>query len=103
MSPSLAVSEKTFLQQVKDLARLCGWRVYHTLDSRGSDPGFPDLCMARPPRVVFAELKSECGKLTPAQREWLSCLAACGVKVYVWTPREWEQVEATLQRPEAGR
>ena len=48
---------------VVDLARTLGWRVYHTYDSRRSQPGFPDLVLVRE-RILFLELKSETGKLS---------------------------------------
>ena len=46
------ISEKDFQQQVKDLARMLGWKTYHTYDSRRSDPDFPDLVMARRRPIV---------------------------------------------------
>jgi hypothetical protein len=38
------------------LVHLLGWRVYHTWDSRKSEPDFPDLVLVRD-RVMFAELQ----------------------------------------------
>jgi hypothetical protein len=49
---------------------------YHTLDSRGSQPGFPDVLALKGPRLVVAELKSEHGKLTPEQARWLAAFRA---------------------------
>ena len=50
--------------------------------------------MPRPrhPRVVFAELKRETGKLTPAQTEWLDDLAAAGVETYLWRPSMIDEI-----------
>jgi len=93
-----AVPESEFLQQVKDLAKLCGWLVYHTLDSRGSDAGFPDLVLVRRGRVVFAELKSETGKATPMQQRWLIELGNAGAAVHLWRPSDWPQIEAVIAR-----
>ena len=39
------VTEKAFQTAVVELAELCGWKVYHTYDSRRSAPGFPDLVL----------------------------------------------------------
>ena len=94
-------SEDGFLGWVRDLARrrpvADRWRTYHTLRSKGSEPGFPDLILVRPPRLIFAELKSDRGRLTKAQREWRADLEACGVEVYTWRPSERSQVEDILR------
>lgn len=92
-----SISERDFQAQVLQLARLTGWRVYHTHDSRRSAPGFPDLVLVRPPMVVFAELKSKGGKLRPEQREWLEALGRCGsVEVRLWRPQDFGEMERTL-------
>lgn len=53
------MTERQFQPQVVQLARLCGWLIYHTFDSRRSAAGFPDLCMVRGDRCLFVELKSD--------------------------------------------
>ena len=88
------------------------WRYYHTRDSRRSAAGFPDLVLVRGPRLIFAELKTERGKLTADQVAWLEDLAMVAAtatgrawdppgdppppvpEVYVWRPSD---------RPEIGR
>ena len=93
------INERTFQAAIVELARLTGWRCYHTYDSRRSEAGFPDLAMTRGGRVVFAEIKSDKGKVSPAQREWLTALASCpGVEVKVWRPGDWDEIELTLRR-----
>lgn len=91
-----SMTEKALQTNVQQLAKLRGWLTYHTYDSRRSDPGFPDLVMARGRRLIFAELKSERGRVSPAQAEWLAELQIfavyCGsgtVGVYVWRPSDW--------------
>lgn len=92
-----AVTEKAFQAQVLGLARLSGWRCYHTFDSRKSAPGFPDLVLCRPPKVFFIELKTEKGTLRPEQRDWLDALGRCeGVGARLWRPSDWTQIEGTL-------
>jgi len=101
--------EKDFQRAVIDLARLTGWRVHHTrpaLTQRGrwltpiqGDAGFPDLVLVRAGRVIFAELKRNGARPTPAQREWLEALQACaGVECYLWTPDDWDAIIDALQR-----
>src|SRR5689334_7845732 len=64
-------SEDKFQTKVLELARIYHWKTYHTYDSQRSTAGFPDLVLVRPPRLIFAELKSAGGNLTVAQKEWL--------------------------------
>lgn len=97
------VTERDFQASVRELARVCGWRVYATHDSRRSPAGFPDLVMVhkRSGRIIFAELKSERGRATREQLDWLADLErhACdGVTVALWRPSDWPTIEATLAR-----
>ena len=87
--PPPAVSEKLLQQGIVQVARLLGYMVYHTHDSRGSEPGFPDLCLVRGSRLIFAELKSAGGRVKPAQRTWLDALKATGAEAYIWRPADW--------------
>ena len=91
------ITEKDFQATVIDLARTYGWIVGFTFDARKSEPGEPDLRMVRPPRVIFAELKTVKGKLTKGrwgnnrwfygQDEWGDALASCpGIEYYLWRP-----------------
>ena len=92
-----AITEKQFLQQVKDLARLRGWQTYHNLNARGSDPGFPDLVLVRDGRLLFIELKTEKGRISPVQDIWLKRLREVGtVRAFLWRPHDWPEIEARL-------
>ncbi len=95
----MSVSEKHFQQQVVELAGYCGWLCYHTHDSRRSAPGFPDLVLVRAPVVLFAELKSESGRLRPAQKGWLEALGRCEVAAArLWRPSDFNDIQATLTK-----
>jgi hypothetical protein len=97
------LSEKAFSQTVTDLARLLGWACYRTWLSVRSPAGFPDLVLVRPPRLIFAELKSEKGRLTEAQRAWIELLAQVpAVETYVWRPSDWPTILAVLSRDGAA-
>ena len=86
------LTEADLLGKVVTLANLYDWAYYHTWNSRHSTAGFPDLTLVRPPRLIFAELKSQKGRIAPAQREWLDRLAAVpGLEVYVWRPSLWSE------------
>lgn len=99
----LALTERRWQDQVMRLARICGWRCYHTWSSMHSGAGFPDLVLVKPPLLVFVELKRDVGKVTAAQQEWLDALAACGCEVAVWRPADLERVVACLERPASVR
>jgi len=90
------ISEKDFMAKVIELAESQGWHCYHTHDSRRSEAGFPDLTLVRE-RVIYVELKTEIGKLTKAQREWIKALAWAGGETYVWRPRDWPEVQKVLE------
>ena len=105
-----AWSEKHFTAQVVELAERCGWLVYHTFDSRRSQPGYPDLTMVRDGRVIFAELKTVKGRLSAAQKLWLAALSGSesdewklstmqGTStrtVACWTPVDWPNLLGVL-------
>ena len=85
-----AMSEDELQENVRRQAGLFRWLHYHTRDSRRSEPGFMDSVLARPPRLIVAELKNESEQPSPDQRRWLEALQRCpGVEVYLWRPRHW--------------
>lgn len=91
------VTEKDFARALVDLAHLTGWLLYHTHDSRRSPAGFPDLVLVRALRVVYAELKTARGRVTPDQKVWLHALQQAGQEVHVWRPGDWPDLEAALR------
>ena len=85
-----AMPESELQDNVVGLAVTAGWElVYHPYDSRRSNPGYPDLTLCRPPRIVWVELKTQAGRFEPEQPLWLDGLLACGAEVYVWRPQHW--------------
>ena len=98
------IREASLLDNVRRTARLYGWRTYHTHDSRRSEPGFPDIVMVRGSRLVFAELKTARGRVTPDQRAWLDALHGVGApEVHLWRPDDWPQVLDVLRHPASTR
>jgi VRR-NUC domain len=96
-----AQSEADWQAQVLEWARLGGWFAYSIHDSRtqhwATSSGFPDLLLVRAERVIAAELKTETGRLTNAQAEWLAAFDATGrVETYVWRPSMADAVRALL-------
>lgn len=91
------LSEREFQAAVIALAKVCGWMVYHTHDSRKSEAGFPDLTLVRPGRLIFAELKAADGRVSAPQATWMEALQAAGVEVFLWRPCDWPNVVAVLR------
>jgi hypothetical protein len=93
------VSEGAFQAKVIELATRLGWRLYHTYDSRRSQPGFPDLIGVRGDRMVAIECKREGQKPTAEQWEWLRALAEVRwVTSVVARPNgDWSDIEALLR------
>lgn len=106
MSAPPRLAEADWQSRVVDLAGLRGWRHVHFRAARTTDgwrtpvsgplgAGFPDLLLVRD-RVVFAELKSVRGRVTPEQRHVHDALRAAGAEVHVWRPVDWPQVQEVL-------
>lgn len=88
-----AIPEKQLLSDVRAMAKVFEWLLYHTLNSMGSVPGFPDLTLVRAGVCFFVELKKEKGVISPHQTKWLDGLARAGVPTYIWYPRDWKSGE----------
>ena len=78
------ISEADFMGSVIEEAHLRGWLCAHFRPARtkhgwvtavsADGAGFPDICLARDGQVVFLELKSATGRVTPEQQRWLDAL-----------------------------
>ena len=90
-------TEAAFQAVVLQTAAIYGWSSYHTRDSRGSQAGWPDLALWRNDRFCLRELKTDAGRLSPAQRATITSLKAAGVDVDVWRPAEWTKVHDFLR------
>lgn len=95
------ITEAEWLGWVTLTARTFSWLAYHTHDSRHSAAGFPDLVLVRGESIIYAELKSERGKVTAAQQEWLDALTAAGAECHVWRPSQQDDVLDRLRRENA--
>jgi hypothetical protein len=91
LSSHNSLTEEQFQSQVIQLAQLHGYLlIYHTHDSRRSQPGFPDLVLVslRRGRCLFRELKTAKGKLSPAQTLWIQGMQNAGLNAGVWRPED---------------
>ena len=111
------MTEAQFQRSVIELAQLNGWKVAHFRPAQNSKgnwrtpvaadgKGFPDLVLVKD-RVIFAELKTDKGRIRPEQRAWLDAIhtATTGdpppcdrtiIETRVWRPRDWPDILATL-------
>ena len=84
------------MAQGVSLARQMGWKRYHTYRSDRSEPGWPDDALVRD-RLILIEWKTEKGKLSDAQKDWIRALLNAQVEVYVCRPRHLEELAYVLQ------
>ena len=104
------MTEAQLQQQIIDLARLYGWRVAHFRPAWSRDgkrcmtavqadgAGWPDLTLVKGSRLIFAECKSDTGKVSQAQQEWLDALKKTKAEVYLWRPADWLTLQEILTR-----
>jgi hypothetical protein len=102
---ALRATEADWQATVIDYAHLRKWRVAHFRPAKteqgwrtavsADGAGFPDLVLVRD-RVIFAELKSDTGKLSVAQLEWFLGLELANAEAYIWRPSDWPEVERVL-------
>lgn len=90
------LTEKEWMAQCSQLAKTMGWRRYHTFRSDRSPPGWPDDALVRD-RLILLEYKTEKGRLSDAQKDWIRALLNAQVEVYVCRPRHLEQLAEILR------
>ena len=90
------------------MATILGWKCHHVrpgITSNGrymthvqGHVGFPDLVMAHPTRgVIFAELKSDTGRISDAQKDWIIVLSEADAEVHVWRPVDLSTIQRRLE------
>jgi hypothetical protein len=90
------ITERELQAAIVQAAGLGGWLCYHTHDSRRSAAGYPDITLVRGSKLIFAELKSDRGRLTAEQRAWLGALRSAGADARVVRPSDLEDVVIML-------
>ncbi len=102
------MSEAELKDIVVNLARTYGYLIHHDLPAmnmRGrwathvqGDIGFPDLILLHPKGgMLVIELKSSKGKVTPAQKRWLSSFDRAGIATHVVRPEDLSFVSRILE------
>jgi hypothetical protein len=107
MPPMHDASEKLFQDNVKRIARMAGWQIFHATPKQvrpgvmvSDGPGFPDLVLVSTigRGIIYAELKTEQGRLSPIQKQWGQNILANGGEYYVWRPSQLELIAERLGR-----
>ena len=85
-----SIPEKHLATDVAREAKRWHWLRYHTFRADRSPAGYPDECLVKGQRLVFAELKRHTESPTLPQVEWLDMLSLIGdpVEVYLWRPED---------------
>jgi hypothetical protein len=81
------VTEAELDREVRRLIRARGLWGFHPFDSRRSAPGWPDWTIVGR-RIIYRELKSSTGDLTPHQRRVGYLIQATGADWAVWRPTD---------------
>ena len=107
------MTENELQQSIIDYARMNGWRIFHAQTSRvqrkdgsvyyatagiADSKGWPDLFMVKGRDRLAVEVKSDKGKPSTEQNEWLLALFEAGIDARVWRPRDWPAIERRLGR-----
>lgn len=104
--------ERAFHSYFVKIARQQGWHIAQFRAARMQDgewrtpvgadgKGYPDFTLVRE-RVLWAELKSEKGRLSVSQKVWIEKLRQTGAEVYVWRPSDLPAILDVL-RPMSAR
>ena len=118
MSDRLKISEDDLQGAVIDRAHDLGWTVAHfrsvpvkrhdgtiryETPVQADGAGFPDLVLVRD-RVLFVELKSDTGRVSTAQQDWMFALSHAGAEVHLWYPSQWRDgtIESVLNKRAIG-
>ena len=106
------MKESDFQNTIIEYAHLRGWMVAHFRTARiqrrdgsvyyatpvqADGEGFPDLIMLRGLEMVIAEIKADKGILSEAQRDWIQLWGQVTKDVYVWRPKDWDEIESRLK------
>lgn len=82
------MTEAELQNAVTGLCKLFGIAWFHPYYSKRSVPGWPDLVLCSRRSLLFRELKTAKGPVTPYQREWGRRLSLAGQDWDIWRPAD---------------
>lgn len=101
------ISESAFQAQLEHLLRIYGWKYTHFRPAqvRGrwmtplvGDAGFPDIVATNGESIIYVEIKSAVGRLSPGQKAWRNHLESAGAEYYLWRPSDLEEAKNIISR-----
>jgi hypothetical protein len=102
------MTETELKSVVLNVARRAGWLIHHDLPAMSrhgrwathveGTVGFPDLVLVHPNagQLLFVELKSEKGKTTTSQDNWLAALSLANIEHHIVRPSDLEFITDRL-------
>ena len=107
---TVTMTETELLNGVLAMAEVFGWTSAHFRPAQtshgwraavsGAGKGFPDVVLVRD-HVLFVELKSTKGSLSPEQVVWRDVLVRGGASWHLWRPADW--LDGTIERVLRGQ
>lgn len=91
------MNEAELLRTVIQLCRRHDVELHHGYQPERDRPGFPDCAMLGTRAAAFRELKSQTGRLLPAQLQTAERMTACGLDFDVWRPADLESGRIELE------
>ena len=91
------MTEAELEEHVRDACKKLGVLRIHIYHARGTTPGVPDDILIGPRGVLWRELKTMTGHVSPAQRAMGQALLAAGQDFAVWRPVDWVSGEIARQ------
>lgn len=93
------MSEKDLERAIAEMARFLGFMVFHARPAQTNKgwrtpvaydgKGFPDLTLVGNERVIFLEIKTEIGKVSPDQSRWSEQIIQSGAEYFLLRPSDW--------------
>lgn len=95
------VPERDLQATALQLMRIVGWRTFCDRMAFRSDAGWPDITAIHTEmkRTLFVECKTEKGKLSAKQEEWLTDLSRAGNETFLLRPSYWERFVRLVTPP----
>lgn len=99
------ITEANWQKIVIKIAEEYGWKWYHPPDNipnkagrrQSVKAGYPDLTLVRNNRLIFIELKTNKGKATEQQEDWLEALSKAGAETHILRPKDILKVHKILK------
>lgn len=104
------MSEKALQNAIAEMAQTLGYLVFHARPAMNKDgtwvtpvkydgKGYPDLTIVGHDKVLFVEVKSAKGVVSPEQAAWIEEMQKTSNYAAVWYPSDWRDgyIETVLK------